>query len=98
MLYIHPVETMKTPLQFALMRIIVIHPAVISLCVVHHQKGSHMRQSTHTDVLEPVWTTILSVQPLLPVSEASCYATAAFRRVGAVEEGNVLISDVPEPG
>lgn len=47
--------------------------------------------------LEPVRPAILPVQPGLSIGEAACYATPALWRVGAVEEGNVLVSDVSEP-
>ena len=52
----------------------------------------------HPNVFEPERSAVLLVQELLAVSEAAGYAAFAFRVVGAVEEGDVLIADVAEPG
>jgi hypothetical protein len=49
-------------------------------------------------VLEPVRAAILAVQPSLSVSEAALGAALAFRRVGAIEERNVLVANILEPG
>lgn len=54
-------------------------------------------RSAHAVHLEPVRPAVLTVKPLLTVGEASSDATLALGRVGAVEEWDVLISDVTEP-
>lgn len=52
---------------------------------------------TQANILEPVWSAILPVEPGLAVCEAASDAALAFRRVWAVEEGNVLVSYILEP-
>jgi hypothetical protein len=52
---------------------------------------------THTDVLEPIRTTILPVEPFLAISKAASDATSALWRVWTVEEGDMLVSDILEP-
>jgi hypothetical protein len=49
------------------------------------------------NVFEPVGSAVFPVQPRLAISEAALDATTALWRVGAVEERNVLVSDVLEP-
>lgn len=51
----------------------------------------------HVRELKPVWPAVLLVQPRLSVGEATRDTALAFWRVGAVEEGNVLVSYVAEP-
>jgi hypothetical protein len=51
----------------------------------------------HADILEPVRTAVLLVQPGLAVGETARHASLALVRVGAVEEGDVLVSDIAEP-
>ncbi len=48
-------------------------------------------------MLEIHMSTILLVQPFLAIGEASRNAAFAFRTVGTVEEGDVLVADVLEP-
>jgi hypothetical protein len=52
----------------------------------------------HANVLEPIRSAILLHQPRLSVCEPSCHAAFAFRAVGTVEVGDMLIADVSEPG
>jgi hypothetical protein len=49
-------------------------------------------------VLEPEWPTVFAVQPWLAVGKAAGFAAGTAGAVGAVEEGNVLVADVAEPG
>jgi hypothetical protein len=49
------------------------------------------------NIFEPVGSAVFSVQPRLAIGEASLDAATALWRVGAVEERNVLVSDVLEP-
>lgn len=51
----------------------------------------------HLRFPEPDWPAVFSVQPSLTVGQASCNTTLAFWRVRAVEEGNVLVTDIFEP-
>lgn len=51
----------------------------------------------HANILEPQRSTVLSIEPLLAVCKAACDASLTFGTVGAIEEGNVLVADVPEP-
>jgi hypothetical protein len=52
----------------------------------------------HADVLEPQRSTVFAVQPWLAVGEEAGYAAGTAGAVGAVEEGDVLVADVAEPG
>src|SRR5690242_6683400 len=56
-----------------------------------------MRRLIHANILEPQWSTVLPVEPLLAVGKAARRAALAFRAVWAVEERDVLIADVTEP-
>ena len=49
------------------------------------------------NVLEPVGSAVFPVQPCLAIGEAALDAATALWRVRAVEEWNVLVSDVLEP-
>lgn len=49
-------------------------------------------------MLEPDGAAILRIEPVLAVCEAAYLAARALAVVGAVEEGNVLVTDVAEPG
>lgn len=48
-------------------------------------------------ILEPVRPAVLLVEPGRAVSEATRHAALALGRVGAVEERDMLVSDVAEP-
>ena len=48
-------------------------------------------------MLEPDRTTIFALEPFRAVGEAACCAAGTFRVRGAVEEGDVLVSDILEP-
>ena len=48
-------------------------------------------------VLEPVRPAVFLVQPGLAVSKATLNTALTFWRVGAVEEGDVLVTDIAEP-
>jgi len=52
----------------------------------------------HAGKLEPVGPAVLLVQEGLAVGEAAGDAALALGRVGAVEEGDVLVANVAEPG
>jgi hypothetical protein len=49
------------------------------------------------NIFEPVGTAVFSVQPCLAIGKAAFDAATALWRIWAVEEGNVLVSDVLEP-
>ncbi len=51
----------------------------------------------HAHVLEPVGPAVFPMEPGLAVCEAAGDAALALGRVGAVEEGDVLVADVAEP-
>lgn len=71
--------------------------------IVANQKSTEQEacpcegQLVHADVLEPVRTAVVLVQPSLAVGESPGDAALALGRVGAVEEGNVLVPNVAEP-
>ena len=52
----------------------------------------------HADVLEPDRPAVVAMQPGLAVRQATLDASGALGRVGAVEEGDVLVANVAEPG
>jgi hypothetical protein len=52
---------------------------------------------THANVLEPVGTTVFPVKPFLAISKATSDATPALWRVWAIEEGDMLVTDILEP-
>lgn len=52
---------------------------------------------THANIFEPIGTAIFPIQPLFAISEASSNATPALWRIRAVEEGDMLVSDILEP-
>ena len=52
---------------------------------------------THAYVLEPIWSTVLSVEPGISIGEAARDTALALGRIWAVEKGNVLIPDILEP-
>jgi len=62
-----------------------------------HCVSQPFRLLAHAYELEPIWPAIFLIQPLFAVCKASSYAAFALRRVRAIEEGNVLITDVPKP-
>jgi hypothetical protein len=51
----------------------------------------------HASILEPQRPTVFLVQPCLSVREAACDAAVTLRVVWAVEEGDMLVSDISEP-
>jgi hypothetical protein len=53
--------------------------------------------SAHPNVLEVVRSTIIPLEEGLAVVEFAGHATFTLGRVGAVEEGDVLVANVPEP-
>jgi hypothetical protein len=53
--------------------------------------------SAHADVLEPVRPAVLLVQEGFAVSQFAGNTALALLGVGAVEEGDMLISNVAEP-
>ena len=53
--------------------------------------------SALADILEPVGSAVLLVEPGLTVGEAALDAALALVGVGAVEEGDVLVADIAEP-
>jgi len=59
--------------------------------------GGGMPTSAHADVLEPVGPAVLLVEEGFAVRKSARDAALALSRVGAVEEGDVLVSDVAEP-
>lgn len=52
---------------------------------------------TKTDMLEPDWPAVVAMKPCLSVRQTARHAALALGRVGTVEEGDVLVSDIPEP-
>ena len=56
------------------------------------------RYLIHTNILEPIRSAILLMQPALSVCQASLNTATALGRVRAVEEGDMLVSNIAEPG
>jgi hypothetical protein len=56
-----------------------------------------LRRPLIAHIFEPVRSAVLTIQPSFAVSEATLSATPALRRIGAVEERNVLVADILEP-
>jgi hypothetical protein len=54
--------------------------------------------SAIANIFEPVRPAIFLVKESFAVSEAARHAALALGRVGAVEEWNMLVSDISEPG
>ena len=52
---------------------------------------------THANIFEPVRATIFPVEPLFSISESSSDAPPTLRRIWAVEEGDMLVTDILEP-
>lgn len=52
---------------------------------------------THTDVFEPIPSAVFLLQEGLAFTESASDATLALRRVGAIEVGDVLVTDIAEP-
>lgn len=59
--------------------------------------GGGGASSAHADILEPVGPAVLLVEEGFAVGEPARDAALALSRVGAVEEGDVLVADVAEP-
>jgi hypothetical protein len=55
------------------------------------------KRSMSSDVLEVAWSAVLFGEERLAVVELSRRAGRAFGRVGAVEVGDVTVSDIAEP-
>lgn len=55
------------------------------------------RFSAHTSIFEPVGTAIFSVKERLTIRQSASNTALAFGRVGAVEEGDVLVANITEP-
>lgn len=62
-----------------------------------YTKLLHWPDLAHACELEPVGSAVLLVKPALAVCEAASDAAFAFWRIRAVEEGDVLVSDVSKP-
>ena len=48
-------------------------------------------------MLEPDRPAVFPVQPRLSIREPSRRAPTAFRRIGTIEEGNMLVPNITEP-
>jgi len=68
-----------------------LHPSAALCLLLHRPFITHLRFS------EPDWPAVFSVQPSLAVGQASCNTASALRRVGAVEERNMLVTNILEP-
>lgn len=65
---------------------------------VNNQKSFYKAGiSAHSHIFKPVWSTILLVQPSLAICEPARNTTLALRRIGAIEERNMLIPNISEP-
>jgi len=53
--------------------------------------------SAQTDISEPIRPAVLLEQEALAIVHLARLAAFALGRVGAVEEGDVLVADIPEP-
>lgn len=53
--------------------------------------------SSHAGVFEPNRTAVVLAQPIFAIGKATDLTSFAFGRIRAVEEGNMLVTDVPEP-
>lgn len=61
-------------------------------------KSSAKTELPRANVLEPVGSAILFLQPWLAGVELAGRAASALGRVGAVEVGDVVVANVAEPG
>lgn len=57
-------------------------------------RESHL---AHPDVLEPIGPAVFLMEPRITVREAASDAATTLWRIGAIEEGDVLVADVTEP-
>lgn len=53
--------------------------------------------SAHTGIFEPVRPAVFSVEEWFTICQSAGDTALAFGRIGAVEEGNVLITNISEP-
>lgn len=54
--------------------------------------------SVHTGIFKPDVAAVLRVEPVLTVGEAARLAAGTLSVVRAIEEGDVLVSNVTKPG
>jgi hypothetical protein len=52
---------------------------------------------SHADIFKPIRSTILLHEPSIAVCESPRHTASAFRRVGAVEEGDMLVANIAKP-
>jgi hypothetical protein len=65
---------------------------------IYDKKGIEARKlSAHANILEPVRPAVLHVEEGFAVGEQAGLAALTLGRIGAVEEGDVLIADIAEP-
>ena len=75
-------------------------PACLTATIVYIGTNPNPQQagrSAHAGVLEPVGPAVFLVEEGLAVGEAAGHAALALGRIGAVEEGDVLVANVAEP-
>lgn len=53
--------------------------------------------SAHTGIFEPVWPAVFSMKEWFTICQSAGDAALALGRIGAVEERNVLITNISEP-
>lgn len=53
--------------------------------------------SAHADIFKPVWPAVFSMKEWFTICQSAGDAALALGRVGAVEEWNVLITNISEP-
>jgi hypothetical protein len=56
-----------------------------------------LRFSAHSDILEPEWSAVFSLQPRLATVELARGAPRTFRRVRAIVKGDMVVADILEP-
>lgn len=56
-----------------------------------------LRRPLVSDILEPIWSAVFSLQPGFTIRKFTLLTASAFWRIRAVEEWNVLVTDVLEP-
>jgi hypothetical protein len=54
-------------------------------------------RSTHADMLEPDRPAVLTIQPRLSIRKPARRTATALGRIGAIEEGDMLVADITEP-
>jgi hypothetical protein len=67
------------------------------LCPLKCSVVQSVNNSTRSNIFEPIWPTVLLLQPRLSTIELPCPAPATLGRVRAIIKGNVVVPNILEP-